>query len=304
MRKLALTLVFLGFGCAAAALALKAFAPGEKGEVALSAGETVELDGAMLLLDSFAVPKYPSGKPRQFESDVHVIDPSSRDAVHAVISVNHPLIWNGWWIYQTSYDSVSEQYTQLTAFRDPWLPLATVGGALLLLGALLLAFGRAPEPASVDISRWGRMVRCLFAVMVIAAPLAIVARAVFRAEPIPALQSPLLAPHVAAYVASYLIVIFSAFGVGRRFLPLGYFLMTLGLVLGAVWGKLCWTDFWQYDPKEMWSLATWLCYTAYFLFLKRPRSELVLRVLTAVMVLFTATGVNLMRCFAGLHSYR
>ena len=52
MRKLALVLVFLGFGCAAAALALKAFAPGEKGAVALSAGDTVELDGATLPLAS------------------------------------------------------------------------------------------------------------------------------------------------------------------------------------------------------------------------------------------------------------
>lgn len=303
MRKLALALVFLGLGCAAGALALKAVAPGEKGEVALAPGETAELGEATLLLDSFAVPKYPSGKPRQFESDVHVIDPSSREAVHAVISVNRPLVCNGWWIYQTSYDSASELYTQLTVFRDPWLPLATLGGALLLLGALLVAFGRAPEPSARAFSRRGRAVRCLFAFAAVAVPLAIVARVVSRAEPIPALQSPLLAPHVAAYVASYLIVLFSAFGVGRKFLPLGYFLMTLGLVLGAAWGKLCWTDFWQYDPKEMWSLATWLSYTAYFLFMKRPRAEFALRALTAVMVLFTATGVNLMRCFSGLHSY-
>jgi len=117
------------------------------------------------------------------------------------------------------------------------------------------------------------------------------------------LQSPLMAPHVATYVASYLIVIFSAFGIGRRLLLLGYLLMTLGLVLGAVWGKLCWTDFWQYDPKEMWSLATWLCYTAYFFVDRWPRAEFAFRVLTAAMVVFTATYVNLSPYFSGLHSY-
>ena len=153
----------------------------------------------------------------------------------------------------------------------------------------------------------------------------IIARAVFRAETIPALQSPLMAPHVAAYAASYIIMLFAAFGIMKRLMPLGFLLMTLGLVLGAVWGKFCWGDWWQYDPKEMWGFFTWLVYAVYLSFFgewKRTASvqqqeplnpqlstpnpnwlERSMRILGAGMVVLTATWVNFSRLFTGLHSY-
>jgi len=126
---------------------------------------------------------------------------------------------------------------------------------------------------------------------------------VLRPDPFPALQSPLMAPHVAAYAASYLIVLFAAFGLGRRFLAFGFLLMTSGLVLGAWWGKMVWGAWWQNDPKEVWSLATWLVFLGYFFLHERPKAELSLRILTAVLVILTLTWVNFSRIFAGLHSY-
>ena len=133
----------------------------------------------------------------------------------------------------------------------------------------------------------------------------IIARAVFRTETIPALQSPLMAPHVAAYAASYIIMLFAAFGIMKRLMPLGFLLMTLGLVLGAVWGKFCWGDWWQYDPKELWGFFTWLVYAVYFAVFGRRWSwpERALRLLGAAMVVLTATWVNFSRLFTGLHSY-
>ena len=80
----------------------------------------------------------------------------------------------------------------------------------------------------------------------------------------PALQSPFFVPHVGAYVIGYVLLVRAALGAGRRLVGLGVFLLTLGLVLGAAWGKVCWGHWWQFDPKEMWSLATWLLYAAYF----------------------------------------
>ena len=50
----------------------------------------------------------------------------------------------------------------------------------------------------------------------------------------------------------------------HRMVSLGFPLLTLGLVLGAVWGKLAWGDYWNWDPKELWSLTSWLVYVAYF----------------------------------------
>ena len=313
MRRLPFVLLLLGFGCAALSLGLKAVMPGPKGGVTLAVGDSVELDGgAILVLKDFRVPKYPSGKPCQYESDVHIVESGEAGPVHATISVNHPLRWNGYWIYQMSYDAATESYTVLQVFRDPWLGLATAGGLLLVLGALLGCFVRRTGVPPVrtgaatgqDACSAIRGVLTVVAAMaVFAVPLFIILRAVLRPEPMPALQSPLMAPHVAAYAASYLIMIFAAFGLCRRLLPLGFLLMTLGLVLGALWGKICWGDFWQYDPKEMWSLATWLVYLVYFACCGNRRAEAVLRIVGAVLVVLTATWVNFSRFFPGLHNY-
>ena len=136
---------------------------------------------------------------------------------------------------------------------------------------------------------------------VILFPAAFVERFAEEPTPLPpALQSPLFIPHVAVYMLAY--VILAKAGIlgwlylkiaswawllrraGRggalaerltarrpeleesvyRLIGLGFPLLTAGLVLGAWWGKLAWGDWWNWDPKEMWSLATWLVYAAYF----------------------------------------
>ena len=86
-------------------------------------------------------------------------------------------------------------------------------------------------------------------------------------------------------------------------MPFGFFLMTLALVLGALWGKICWGDWWQYDPKEMWSLATWLTFACYFHFRSRARVRIWLLRFGALMIILTLTWVNFARIFRGLHSY-
>jgi cytochrome c-type biogenesis protein CcsB len=42
-----------------------------------------------------------------------------------------------------------------------------------------------------------------------------------------------------------------------------FVMLTLGLLAGSVWAKSAWGDFWVWDPKENWSLVTWLVYGAY-----------------------------------------
>jgi len=121
----------------------------------------------------------------------------------------------------------------------------------------------------------------------------------------PALQSPFFVPHVGAYVIGYVLLVRAALGAGRRLVGVGFFLLTLGLVLGAAWGKVCWGHWWQFDPKEMWSLATWLLYAAYFHLRARlsPRADRAFLVAGAVMVVLTLTWINLSRIFTGMHSY-
>ena len=113
----------------------------------------------------------------------------------------------------------------------------------------------------------------------------------------PALQSAWFIPHVMVYFVGYAAVAFAA-GVAvvqllasrvpwvKRLTELkagsiltgqpldldaitygmirfGFITLTLGLLVGSVWAKSAWGDFWVWDPKENWSLVTWLVYGAY-----------------------------------------
>jgi ABC-type transport system involved in cytochrome c biogenesis permease subunit len=86
---------------------------------------------------------------------------------------------------------------------------------------------------------------------------------------------------------------------------MGFFLITLGLMLGALWGKICWGHWWQFDPKEMWSLATWLFYAAYFhLHARLPKwADRIFLVVGALLAILTLTWASLSRTFSGQHSY-
>lgn len=312
--ELAKHLLHIGFLMAVAALALKAFFMPPRMQARLRPGESAMLENEAIALKRFSVPKYPGGKPKQYVSDVHVVsvkkteDGELPEVVHATVSVNHPLRRNGWWIYQNSYDSANESYTVLEAVKDPFLPLAALGGILLLLGAAMNAVrtgGSAAGAVPVRTRAGGLLKWCRFlaAAGVVTIPLFIIGRAVLAKELVPALQSPLLVPHVGAYLVSYAILIFAAFGIGVRYVPFGFFMMTLALVLGALWGKICWGDWWQYDPKEMWSLATWLTYATYFHFRRNARAGAWLLRFGALMIILTLTWVNFSRIFRGLHSY-
>jgi len=155
---------------------------------------------------------------------------------------------------------------------------------------------------------------------------------VFKAEPQklpPALQSWLFLPHVSAYMLSYMILAKAAVqgladlfarrrsqdtGVSYelaayRMVRLGFPLLTLGLVLGAWWGNRAWGSYWNWDPKELWSLVTWLVYLGYLHFrhMYGTRHRTVNSVLVvggAVAIVVTLLWVNLASLFAsGLHSY-
>jgi ABC-type transport system involved in cytochrome c biogenesis permease subunit len=88
----------------------------------------------------------------------------------------------------------------------------------------------------------------------------------------------------------------------------GFPLLTLGLVLGSVWGQRAWGDWWGWDPKELWSLASWLLYVGFFHFRymfgkKYPRINSLWAVAGLIVIIITLLWVNLSRLFPGLHSY-
>lgn len=86
---------------------------------------------------------------------------------------------------------------------------------------------------------------------------------------------------------------------------LGLVFLTITIILGALWAEQAWGNYWTWDPKETWSLITWLIYAMY-LHLRmgkgiQGKTAAVIAVIGFLCVLFTYVGVNAL--LPGLHSY-
>ncbi len=153
-----------------------------------------------------------------------------------------------------------------------------------------------------------------------------------RIQPlIPALQSNWLISHVisaflayacfAASFAAAVLYLFASKPRGRiaaylpppkffdelayRFVSIGFPLLTLGIITGAVWADAAWGRYWGWDPKETWSLITWMIYGAYIhaglVRGWRGKPMALISIAGFVAVIFTYLGVNYV--LSGLHSY-
>jgi len=86
---------------------------------------------------------------------------------------------------------------------------------------------------------------------------------------------------------------------------IGFLLLSIGIITGAVWANYAWGSYWSWDPKETWSLITWFVYAA-FIHARltrgwRGRRTAILSIVGFAAVLFTFLGVNFL--LSGLHSY-
>jgi cytochrome c-type biogenesis protein CcsB len=148
----------------------------------------------------------------------------------------------------------------------------------------------------------------------------------------PALQSPWFVPHVMVYFVGYAAVALAFVlaiiqlleprvpfvrrmltmragtimtgkpldveGMSYELVRFGFVLLTIGLLVGSVWAKSAWGDFWVWDPKENWSLVTWLIYGGY-LHLRRVRGwrgekGAWLLIFGFAVVMFTYLGMHLL----------
>jgi cytochrome c-type biogenesis protein CcsB len=89
-----------------------------------------------------------------------------------------------------------------------------------------------------------------------------------------------------------------------RSVALGFVFLTIGIMTGSVWAHYAWGSYWSWDPKETWSLITWIIYAAmlHARFVRdwRGRRLAFMAVIGFASVLFTYLGVNYL---PGLHSY-
>ena len=90
-----------------------------------------------------------------------------------------------------------------------------------------------------------------------------------------------------------------------RSILIGFVLLTLGLISGAVWANEAWGTWWSWDPKETWAFISWLFYAAY-LHMRiskgwQGRRPALLASGGFLVVLVCYLGVNFLGI--GLHSY-
>lgn len=90
-----------------------------------------------------------------------------------------------------------------------------------------------------------------------------------------------------------------------RLICLGFLLLTVVILSGAIWAEQAWSRWWSWDPKETWALITWILYAIYLhqrMRMKWQGKRMAWFAVIAVFcVLFTFAGVN--KLLPGLHSY-
>jgi cytochrome c-type biogenesis protein CcsB len=90
-----------------------------------------------------------------------------------------------------------------------------------------------------------------------------------------------------------------------RTITVGFLLLTVGIISGAVWANEAWGSWWSWDPKETWALICWLVYAAYLhTRLSRGwqgRRPALVASAGLVVIVVCYIGVNLLGI--GLHSY-
>ncbi len=92
--------------------------------------------------------------------------------------------------------------------------------------------------------------------------------------------------------------------VNHQLVMFGFLFLSVGIITGAVWANSAWGRYWGWDPKETWSLITWIVY-ATLLHARTMRGWRGKRVAYFAIagfmaVLITYFGVNYL---PGLHSY-
>lgn len=90
-----------------------------------------------------------------------------------------------------------------------------------------------------------------------------------------------------------------------RLILLGFPILALGIITGGIWANAAWGTYWSWDPKETWSLITWLVYAGYLHARTtrdwRDQRSAIFAIVGFVSVLVTYLGVNYLA--QGLHTY-
>ena len=93
--------------------------------------------------------------------------------------------------------------------------------------------------------------------------------------------------------------------ISYRSVALGMLFLSFTILTGAIWAERAWGSYWSWDPKETWSLVTWIIYAIYLhLRIRRGwkgKAAAIFAAVGFICVIFTYIGVNTF--LPGIHSY-
>jgi cytochrome c-type biogenesis protein CcsB len=85
----------------------------------------------------------------------------------------------------------------------------------------------------------------------------------------------------------------------------GFPFITVGMITGSIYAQYALGTYWQWDPKEVWSLITWLFYAALLherlVIGWRGRRAALMSIVCFCILIFTFVGVSLL--LGGYHSF-
>jgi hypothetical protein len=101
--------------------------------------------GFSVMLNRFTIGRYPGEmRPRSFESDITITDPTTGRAQSRIISMNRPVKHGGYTLYQSSYrQDGNRTMSFLSVSRDPGRIVVFAGYIALMIGMVVVLTTRA-----------------------------------------------------------------------------------------------------------------------------------------------------------------
>ncbi|MBM3302865.1 MAG: c-type cytochrome biogenesis protein CcsB [Deltaproteobacteria bacterium] len=224
------------------------------------------------------------------------------------LSIMHRGIFSGFWPLGTTFDALSFFAWFIMAlflglrYREPspiFGAIATPMAAVLILFGATLSY-QTSEPLVPVLRSWWLPIHVV---------LALAGNAVFALMAIGGLM----------YICQERLIKTKRIGRFHRLLPsleilddinrqgllIGFFLLTLGIISGALWAGSAWGSYWNWDPKETWSLITWFAYAGMLhqrvVLSWRGKRAAILAMAGFALVMFTFLGVNAL--MGGHHAF-
>lgn len=93
--------------------------------------------------------------------------------------------------------------------------------------------------------------------------------------------------------------------INYRLITFGFPLLTLAIITGALWAESAWGSYWNWDPRETWSLITWFIYAiilhARLIAGWRGKRAALLSILGFLTIIIAFFGIKLLQ--KGLHVF-